>query len=211
MNISTSELGHNPLKHTKVSPLSELPYSTASDILDWTPRWTLSSQTPSQLHSSPPSLLLRVGNKSRLAVWWGRTPFRWERQAFHAPGLPAASNGRASRDVSSSKVYFTYSKTSLMLADRCCKESSCAFDKCRVWFSAIGIDAVELGWLADALSLCASSCNWIDFLDDASEEIILFRDLPNQKGKPCLKLNPPGGNLSSSVALTVSELGDPVV
>ena len=38
-----------------------------------------------------------------------------------------------------------------------------------------------------------------------------LRALPNQCGKPCRKLNPPGGSRSSSVALTVSVSADPVV
>lgn len=52
----------------------------------------------------------------------------------------------------------------------------------------------------------------LTFLDDAAEFAALFFALPNQCGKPCLKLNPPGGSLSSSVALTVSVASsDPVV
>jgi hypothetical protein len=51
----------------------------------------------------------------------------------------------------------------------------------------------------------------VRFIDDALEETMLCCALPNQDGNPCLKLNPPGGNLSSSVALTVSELKDPVL
>lgn len=34
---------------------------------------------------------------------------------------------------------------------------------------------------------------------------------PNQCGKPCRRLNPPGGKRSSSVALTVSVSEEPVV
>lgn len=50
------------------------------------------------------------------------------------------------------------------------------------------------------------------FLEDAFDEAPLpFCFLPNQCGNPCLRLNPPGGNLSSSDALTVSEFDDPVV
>lgn len=210
MNVSTFEPEHFPLKHTKVPPLSVLPYKTASDILDWTPRWTRSSHTPSQLHSSwwdGWSLMV----PPMTDVWFVRNFFRCERQAFQAPGLPAASNGRASRDDSSSKVYFTYSKTSLMLAGGCCEEASCAFENCRVWACVIGTNVVGFWWSAYALRLWASSSDWGNFLDDAPEETILFCALPNQKGKPCLKLNPPGGSLSSSVALTVSELKDPVV
>lgn len=52
----------------------------------------------------------------------------------------------------------------------------------------------------------------LTFLDDAAEFVALFLALPNQCGKPCLRLNPPGGSLSSSVALTVSVVSaDPVV
>jgi hypothetical protein len=38
-----------------------------------------------------------------------------------------------------------------------------------------------------------------------------LRARPNQSGKPCRKLNPPGGSRSSSVALTVSVCEEPVV
>lgn len=74
-----------------------------------------------------------------------------------------------------------------------------------------GIDTAEFRWPEHALVLFASSSHGLNFLDDAPEETMLFCALPNQKGKPCLKLNPPGGSLSSSNALTVSELRDPVV
>ena len=52
----------------------------------------------------------------------------------------------------------------------------------------------------------------LTFLDEAAEFVALLLALPNQCGKPCLKLNPPGGNRSSSVALTVSVVSaEPVV
>lgn len=38
-----------------------------------------------------------------------------------------------------------------------------------------------------------------------------FRARPNQCGKPCRRLKPPGGRRSSSVALTVSVSEEPVV
>ena len=75
----------------------------------------------------------------------------------------------------------------MMLAGGTCEEAFCTFDNC--------------GCLSDG----------VKFPDDVPEETTFFCALPNQEGKPCLKLKPPGGNLSSSVALTVSELKDPVV
>ena len=55
------------------------------------------------------------------------------------------------------------------------------------------------------------SCDPLTFLEEATEGVILFSALPNQCENPCLKLKPPGGRRSSSVALTVSELRDPVL
>ena len=58
------------------------------------------------------------------------------------------------------------------------------------------------------------SCEYwepLTFLDEADEEGALFSARPNQCGNPWLKLKPPGGRRSSSVALTVSELNDPVL
>jgi hypothetical protein len=49
------------------------------------------------------------------------------------------------------------------------------------------------------------------FLDDIADPGSFLWARPNQFGKPCLRLNPPGGSLSSSVALTVSASEDPVV
>lgn len=51
----------------------------------------------------------------------------------------------------------------------------------------------------------------LTFLEEDPEDGALFCVLPNQCGNPCLKLKPPGGSLLSSVALTVSEVEDPVV
>jgi hypothetical protein len=51
----------------------------------------------------------------------------------------------------------------------------------------------------------------LTFLDEAAEFVAVLCALPNQCGKPCRRLNPPGGNLSSSVALTGSSFEDPVV
>lgn len=66
--------------------------------------------------------------------------------------------------------------------------------------------------------LCRSSrwsegfaCASLTFLEVVTEDLGLLCDRPNQYGNPCLRLKPPGGRRSSSVALTVSELEDPVV
>ena len=55
------------------------------------------------------------------------------------------------------------------------------------------------------------SCALLTCLEESTEERPLLCALLNQRGKPCRRLKPPGGSLSSSVALTVSELADPVV
>lgn len=55
------------------------------------------------------------------------------------------------------------------------------------------------------------SCEPLAFLEENVDEAALFSALLNQWGNPNRKLNPPGGNLSSSAALTVSEIRDPVV
>lgn len=65
--------------------------------------------------------------------------------------------------------------------------------------------------LASGEELLCPSCEPLTFLEDNVDEAVLFSDLPNQWGNAYRRLNPPGGNLSSSVALTVSELRDPVV
>lgn len=57
----------------------------------------------------------------------------------------------------------------------------------------------------------AAACASLTFLELVAEDVTLFCDRPNQCGNPCLRLKPPGGSRSSSVALTVSELEDPVV
>ena len=63
-----------------------------------------------------------------------------------------------------------------------------------------------------SLSFCEPvSFEPLVFLEEAPEEPALVWARLNQLGNPCLKLNPPGGSLSSSVALTVSELDEPVV
>lgn len=66
--------------------------------------------------------------------------------------------------------------------------------------------------------LCRSSrwsegfvCASLTFLQVVIEDLGLLCDRPNQCGNPCLRLKPPGARRSSSVALTVSELEDPVV
>ena len=61
------------------------------------------------------------------------------------------------------------------------------------------------GWLA------AFACPSLTCLEFDSEVLALLWDRPNQWGKPCRRLNPPGRSRSSSVALTVSELEEPVV
>lgn len=73
------------------------------------------------------------------------------------------------------------------------------------------VELCKLCLLATGEELLGPSCEPLGFLEDNVEEAALFSALPNQWGNPYRKLNPPGGNLSSSVALTVSELKDPVV
>lgn len=51
----------------------------------------------------------------------------------------------------------------------------------------------------------------LTILEMTFEEETLFSALPNQCGNPSLRLKPPGGRRSSSVALTVSEFEDPVL
>ncbi len=57
----------------------------------------------------------------------------------------------------------------------------------------------------------APSNDPLTFLEDTVEEGTLLSALLNQCGKRCLRLKPPGGRRSSSVALTVSEFEDPVL
>ena len=59
--------------------------------------------------------------------------------------------------------------------------------------------------------LAASAYPSLTFLELGSEVLVLLWDRPNQWGNPCRRLKPPGGSRSSSVALTVSELEEPVV
>jgi len=69
------------------------------------------------------------------------------------------------------------------------------------------------GGIIHASSPCmrVGPCVPLTILDDTVEEVALLCVLRNQCGKPCLRLKPPGGRRSSSVALTVSKLEDPVV
>ena len=70
----------------------------------------------------------------------------------------------------------------------------------------------ELDRLETSCSFCpCPSCVPLTVLDEIVDEAILFSALSNQCGNPCLRLKPPGGRRSSSVALTVSELEDPVL
>ncbi len=63
-----------------------------------------------------------------------------------------------------------------------------------------------------SLSFCPPpSYEPLTFLEEAPDEPALKRALPNQYGNPCLKQNPPGESLSPSVALPLSDPGEPVV
>lgn len=81
----------------------------------------------------------------------------------------------------------------------------------------LGEDSLELkssgggGLYTSSRWFAAPGCASLTFLELVAENLALFCDLPNQCGNPCLRLKPPGGSRSSSVALTVSELEDPVV
>lgn len=83
--------------------------------------------------------------------------------------------------------------------------------------SDLGEDPLELkssgggGLYRSSRWFAAPACALLAFLELVAEDVALFCERPNQCGKPCLRLKPPGGSRSSSVALTVSELEDPVV
>ena len=177
------------------------------------PLRTLSSQTPSQLHSSC-FCRLGVDSTSLPSV---SLLLRYARQAFQAPEFPAASNGNVSNAVSSSKARFIYSRT--LAIDRLGEIKSSG--RVRLFpirnDSDLGEDSVELrfsgggGLYRSSRCSTAFGCALLTFLELAVEDWALFCDRPNQYGNPCLRLKPPGGSRSSSVALTVSELEDPVV
>ena len=83
--------------------------------------------------------------------------------------------------------------------------------------SDLGDDPPEL-WPSGKGGLCRSPrwfaapvCASLTLLEPIAEDLVFFCDRPNQCGNPCLRLKPPGGSRSSSVALTVSEPDDPVV
>lgn len=140
---------------------------------------------------------------------------RYACQAFQAPGFPADSSGSASSVASSSNVRFKYSKTSMILVGEPFEASCCDLGVKVGWsWGCSNRDfVVELCccFLTSGEELMKPSCELLAFLEDNVDEAVLFSALPNQWGNPCRRLNPPGGNLSSSVALTVSELRDPVV
>lgn len=187
------------MKHTKSSPPP--PYSVDSDTLASIPLLTLSSQTPSQLHSC----CLSLDSDVRVSISW-LLVLRYARHAFQAPVLPAASKGNISRAQASSKELFIYCRTSRMLVVFVCEP---VIGRAEEFLE----DESSGGGLIASLRFCRpSTYEPLTFLEEASEEAALpFWALPNQCGNPCLKLKPPEESLSSSDALTVSENEDPVV
>ena len=166
------------------------------------PFLTLSSQTPSQLHSS---CLCKLGTESASLL---SIPLllRYARHAFQAPEFPAASNGNVSKAVSSSKECFMYSRTSLILLRRLggFEFSGRVRTLPTQDDSDVGEDVLELvssdggGLYKSFRWLAASACPSLTFLEFGSEVLALLWDRPNQCGNPCRRLKPPGGSRPSS-------------
>ena len=107
-------------EHTGSSLVPD-PYNTGSDKLVLMPFCALCCHTPSQFHSPScltddccASLLADSLPQSILLLLSDELFIRYARQAFQAPGLPAASNGKPSSVSSSSNVCLIYRRTSLM-------------------------------------------------------------------------------------------------
>jgi len=202
------------------SPAATFPYSVGSARVASMPFLDLTSQTPSQFHS-PGFLAAGIENSvavlslssdfaaaaSSLAAGasniddfrslsWTPLFIRCVRQACHAPVLPAASNGMLSSTRASSKVLRIYLSTSYV-------DTRCG----RV--SRGGGASVDTGVSRPLALLSSGSADGLPVDAYCALLCLLFAALrlarPNQAGKPCRRLKPPGGNLSSSVALTVPE------
>ena len=138
------------------------------------PLRTLSSQTPSQLHSSC-FCRLGVDSTSLPSV---SLLLRYARQAFQAPEFPAASNGNVSNAVSSSKARFIYSRTSVIFIDRFGGIKSSG--RVRLFLirndSDLGEDSVELsvsgggGLYRSSRCFTAFGCALLTFLELAVED-----------------------------------------
>ncbi|KAH0566466.1 hypothetical protein GP486_000136 [Trichoglossum hirsutum] len=156
---------------------------------------------------------------------------RWVLHACHAPGFPAASSGIESRTDSSSNADLIYLRTSTVDTSPTFQEMAGPGLPENLLSGVMDarddppdIDG-DTGETADPIGVAGSVGRLfppatsvfllriapLAFLDEAAEPGSFPWVRPNQPGKPCLRLKPPGGSLLSSVALTVSVSEDPVV
>lgn len=197
------------MSSTEVPP----PKSTASERLALTAFRTRSSHTPSQFQSPGRRFLPRAELSGSLEVvalaadsevgelgedisrWDCRTEARWDLHAWYAPGFAAASSVTESRTDSSLKVERMYSSTRTMVVSWTGVAAALVFSVARRPLS--GVSPCAGVPVPDPLTVR-------EFAGD-------LRERPNQCGNPWRRLKPPGGNRSSSVALTVSVSEEPVV